>query len=431
MRLDVTGRIVDVWFDKKLVTTQKFSSTGVLRGSFGLIMGLGEARFRNIRFLARPSRDPGARIERELRMEKLRKKAEVTGGSLDGSWLGQVPPWLESVEWVQNPRTGWDDKGTVPTILLFWTRKQNKLIPLNRWLKHLAEKYTDAGLEFVCVAAHDDGDGIEKYLKKRPFPGSVAVDRIRKKGYGETFELYSIPRFETPRLLLLDIDHKVLWEGDPGFKVGKKWKPGKESYLEPPLKDLIAARDLTTLYGWRKGWAGEGQAALQEGNLETALPYLLQARSLDRTLVPEVGDALERLERLENALGSLEALALNLVRNEREPAMGILLKWGDLLGKPVDSKTKRAINSTLKCKRARAWSQAMGFVEKCRKSMKPGKEPAAVSVLIKKLEPLEGPFLEELRGKLTGADDAAALLLVLDGAKDLPARWLARDYLRY
>ena len=35
-------------------------------------------------------------------------------------------------------------------------------------------------------------------------------------------------KFLLPRLLLLDIDEKVVWEGSPGFDAGQPWKPGDE-----------------------------------------------------------------------------------------------------------------------------------------------------------------------------------------------------------
>jgi tetratricopeptide (TPR) repeat protein len=435
MRLDVTGRIVDVWFDGELVVSQEFSSLGVLKGSFGLIMGNGTARFRNIRYLARAPGDPGARIAREIRMEKIRASQPASArGSVNGSWLGQVPPWPDAVRWVQGERRGWEDRGAAPTVLLFWSRQQNDIIPVNNWLAFLKEKYAGTGLEFLCIAAHDDDLGIAGYLKQHPLPGVVAVDRIRRKGYGEVFETYSIQKFNMPRLLLLDIDHTVIWEGDPGFKAGKPWKRGIESYLEAPIDAIVERHDLRTLYKWRSEWTGSARKALRRGDLAAALPVLRAALELDVDGIAEVEDARGSLDSLETAVASLEAVALTLSRSRREAALGALVKWGRILGKPIDSRTKLAIKKPLSGGTSRDWARALALAGKCRKGMKPGKEAAAVEALLAGLEKLDGPFVRELEktiADVAGAGDAALVRPLLDAADRLPAEWLAREYFRF
>src|SRR6185295_4034982 len=90
LRVDVAGSLVDAWFDGEFLATQDFGSVDVLRGGFGLVTGPGVARFSNVRFMARASRDPAAQIERDVRMEAY---AGDAGTSADGSWLGRVPPF--------------------------------------------------------------------------------------------------------------------------------------------------------------------------------------------------------------------------------------------------------------------------------------------------------------------------------------------------
>jgi|GEM_PF-629998 len=433
MRLDVTGRLVDVWFDGELVVTQEFPTSDVVRGKLGLIQGLGEARFRNIRFLARTPNDPGARIERHLKMEKLREKRLESGGGQSESYLGQVPPWLTHVRWVQSERTGWDDRGPVPTLLLFWTRKQNDLIPINDWLAFLAEKYADVGLEFVSVGSHDDGIGIEEYLNSHPFPGAVALDRLYQRGFGKHFGIYNIPQFNVPRLLLLGVDQTVIWEGGPGFKFGTAGAPGFGSYVEPPLNDLIEKRNLRELFAWRSEWNGAARPALAEGDLGAAFVFMLAARDFEGEGIPEVDDALERLELIETALDSAEAVSLTLARQGREPALGVLLRWGSVLGRSVDSRTKKAVGPVLKSRNARAWDQAIGLAAKCRKGLGKanGNGAALVETLVGKLSPLSGPFCAELTVSVTEAlatGDMGSVDRVLAGAEQLPARWLAREY---
>lgn len=436
LKIDVTGRFVDVWFDDELVVTQEFSNLDVLRGSFGLITGVGSARYRNIRFLARPPRDPGARIERAIRMEKLEVLAQSTGGSIGGSWLGQVPPWLRNVIWVNDQRKGWDDSGPAPTLLVFWNRKQNKLIPLNGWLDYMAERYAAAGLNIISVAAPEDREGIDQYLASHPFPGSVCVDVYKGKGYGATFEDYAIQRFNVPRLLLLDIDHKVVWEGDPGFLLGKGWKKGLESYVEPPLNDLVKRKKLKTLFKWRTAWAEDGRPALAAGDLEAVLPLLERAKEIEGVDTPELTEAREVLDMLQTTMGSMEAVAVTLSRNEGEPALSVLLDWGELLGRTFDSRTETALRPFLKSKRAVAWLRAVDLMEKTRKKLKPGREIPALEAMIAKLEKIEEWQSEvfQLRDDLTAAladGGVDAALEVMDRAAGIPASWLAREYFRW
>ena len=434
MRVEVTGRLADVWFDDELVVSQEFASREILRGNFGLITGPGQAHLRNIRFLARNARDRGARIERTLTMKRLRERGATRTGSVNDSWIDQVPPWLKDVTWVQNPRESWSDKGAVPTLLLLWTRNQNELIPIHHWLRHLSEKFADVGLECISVAAHNDGGGMDRYLEGHPFPGSVAVDKIYRKGYGETHELFSVPRFNVPRLLLLDIDHSVVWEGDPGFTIGNVWTPGFEDYVEPVIEELIARRDLRALFRWRTAWNEEGRDALHRGDFETALPLLIVARLMDGAVVSEVRDAQRCVDALETAVDSIDMVALSLSRNGCEPALGVLLDWGKGLGKTPSRAAKKEISRQLKSKRAKAWIRALSLVKKYGKRQKAGKELLAIDSLLEQLEPLDGPFPRTIRDSLARAavaKDRAAARRALDSAALMPSRWLAQEYFKF
>jgi hypothetical protein len=115
-----------------------------------------------------------------------------------------------------------------------------------RWLFTLAEKGAEYGLEIVSVASPNDVDAIGAYLKAHKFPGSVAIDRRDKPGVGDTFTAYAVQRFNLPRVILLDIDGKVAWEGDPGFKAGETYDAGSESFLDTPLETLRERRALGT-----------------------------------------------------------------------------------------------------------------------------------------------------------------------------------------
>ncbi|HKX46933.1 MAG TPA: family 16 glycoside hydrolase, partial [Planctomycetota bacterium] len=246
LRVDVVGAAVDVWFDGVYVATQTFASRDVVRGAFGLITGPGEAQFRNVRYLNRDPRDRAAHVEREQRLAAL----AATGGGLGGSYLGFVPPFPEVQRWIREPLAAWDDLGIAPTVFVLWSIQQNDLMPLHEWLADLAAQYEPLGVRFVSVCGPDDLT-VEEYLATHPFPGSVGLDAREGFGIGHTFEHYSIDLFNLPRVLLLDLDHTVAWEGDPGFAIGQPWSPGVESFLDAPLAKLVEDRRLADLRPWR------------------------------------------------------------------------------------------------------------------------------------------------------------------------------------
>ena len=436
LRVDVSGKLVDVWFDERLVTTHEFPNMGVLRGSFGLITGKGESRFRNIRYLARSPRDPGARIEREIRMEEIRKRAEERGiasGAVDGSWLGKVPVFPQFVEWAQNPRTSWEEKGSVPQLLVFWSIQQNEMLPLHGWLSELARKHEDIGLEIVSVVSAEDKAAIGEYLASKPFPGSVCVDRYRRKGYGHVFEQYAIPDFGLPRVYLLDIDQKVTWEGDPGFRIGTTWSAGMETYIDSPIEDLAAKRKLRELKTWLVDWESTKEA-LHDGDIETAVPVLRKAYELDPRYCEAVKEARLRLDRIENTVKALESMALTLSRTQCEPALDTLMTWSQVLGEKIDSATSRSMRTKLKGRVGMDWRKTLDHVNRLKKSLKPGNERDALASLLGRLDPLEGTFPETFKKKLSealDADDVDGALALLDRAETLPARWLAREFFRW
>ncbi|HEX6883902.1 MAG TPA: hypothetical protein VF530_11020, partial [Planctomycetota bacterium] len=186
LRIDVIGRLVDVWVNGEYQATQEFPSLGILRGTFGLITGRGEARFKNVRFLARHPRDPSAAIERRMTLDEKKKGGE----SINGSWLGLVPPFPTAQRWLQGPRESWDEKHGVPQLLVMWSVEQNDALPIDGYLRKLAEDHAASGLEIVNLLAFWNEDVAEAYLQKHPFPGSVGLDTPTQaeKNFGITFE---------------------------------------------------------------------------------------------------------------------------------------------------------------------------------------------------------------------------------------------------
>ena len=426
LRLDVTGRFVDIWIDGAFVATQEFGNLDVLRGSFGLIVGTGKAKFKNVRYLARAARDPGSLIERELKM----KEVAPSGTSRGGSWLDQVPPFPQVSGWAQGKRKSWEEVGAAPQLLVLWSIDQNELLRLDEWLRWFQEQYGEYGLEIVSIAPHYDQSRLKAYLGTHPFPGAVGVDMPGGGGeIGMTHDAYGIALFQLPRLVLLDIDQKVIWEGIPGFKLNHTFDPALESYLRTPFEELIARRKLRERAQWRKAWETTGRPALAAGNMATAAPLLLAAREFDGVSDALVREVTGRLGALEAALDGIDDTAKELDARGGEGALETLLAWGELIGKPVDLKTNKDLRARLGGAGPKTWRRALGLLAPLRKAVADGKPPGSPDRVLERLAPLEGalPALLHTRLVEAGADEAALVRVVQD-AELLPGRWLATEF---
>jgi Tfp pilus assembly protein PilF len=424
LRLDVTGRNVDVWLDGEFVATQEFGSLGVLRGTFGLILGPGEARFRNVRYLARDARDPGSLIERELRMESI----AGSGGSRGYSWAGAKPPFPQVARWVGPPRTSWEEKLGYPQLFVLWSIGQNDQIRLDEWLAQVQKTHAGVGLQIVSVVNTWDADKLDAYLKGRPFPGSVGVDLLDKpKGTGKTYEDFFVSRFNLPRILIVDVDGTVAWEGDPGFKIGHDWRAGEESYVDAPLQELVTKRRLQELAQWRASWEAAKQA-MARGDFAGAAPALMAAKELDWRVDPQVLEARTRLNALLTTLDDAATFAQGLAADGREAALEALARWGSLAGAPLDLEAKE-LKPFAKSECAREWTKALAALKPQQKKLEEGKEPGRMQGAYEKLDALRGAFPRELAAELRAAEAAGPekLAAALRDADRLPERWLARE----
>jgi tetratricopeptide (TPR) repeat protein len=430
LRVDVAGRDVDVWFDGRLVASQTFPDREVLQGRFGLITGPGKARFRNVRVLLRDAADPGARIERALRLAR----SKHSGQRRLGYHLGTVPPWPRVRAWVQAPRTRWDERGFVPTLLVLWSMKQDRLLPLEGWLADVARRYRDVGLQFVSVSEEARPETVTAFLKEHPFPGSVAVDAFdpKKGGTGETMDLYAAGRQGYPWMLLLDIDQKVVWEGNPGFLRSQPWKPGVATHVDAPLADLVARRHLKELGPWLRTWKARGPDVLRSGDVAAAAALLATARTLPGDVVPEVAAAQRTLRDVEGALARLPAVAEAIAGAHAEPALPALLQWADALGVKVDATVRANLEQGFRRGRARAWAHVLRQAQAALHRLARGVAPAGAVGLLRGM--LEGRHGEPVPALLLGQVDAAlrsgepaAVRAALEQAPQMPGRWLARD----
>ncbi len=429
LRIDVAGSVVDTWFNGQYVATQDFGNVDVLRGSFGIIAGPGKAQFTNVRYLARPLNDPAAKIDRTIRLEKLQK---TESGPIGGSYVGLVPPFPEIARWVQGERKSWEEAGTKPQVLVLWSIVQNDLVPIDEWLNELVEKYAHVGLQCVAVGSANDSDAVVKYLAEHPMPGSIAVDRRDKPGIGNTFEKFSAEKFNLPRILLLDIDSRVIWEGDPGFSNAQPFEPGVETFLDAPLAELITRGRLEELATWMKSWKEKGAPALKAGDIATALPLMRAASEFPAGRTAATDDARNKLDTIEAALASLQTTAASFARDGADPAIAVLAGYMPVFKRTIDKNTQVVLAQHRDTKISKQWQETVKACEKIKVNVKKDVKLTMSRELLAKLQSQEGRFAKELAADLAPAVEASdfdALHRIASEAPGRPLKWLIEIYL--
>jgi tetratricopeptide (TPR) repeat protein len=429
LRVDVSGRDVDFWFDGALLATQEFPSLDVLRGSFGLMISRGTARFRNVRYLASDPRDPAARIERDIRIAKLATRA----ASETKSYIGSVPPWPKVTNWVQGGRKNWEEAGRVPQLLVFCSQLQNDTARMDEWLTAFEADARRTGLKVVVIASVNDGPTFPKYLAAHPMPGDIAIDYRAPKtsGIGETFSEFFLLKFNLPRLLLLDIDQHVVWEGDPGLQSAHPWKAGEGSFLDAPFEDLVARHKLDKVPDFESQWSQTGWPALLAGDVATALPSLKASREFEADYFPDVALAQRSLSALEAAANGLVNSAKSIAAAHADPAVAVLVEWTKALEVELTPKIAHEIKPILESKACKEWASAQKACTRW-KNLMARKDPdakAAGDELIATVSALEGLFPTEFTSELKAAqaaNDAAAFEKLVTNCDARPRRWLAQ-----
>jgi len=427
LRVDVTGTLCDIWIDGVYQGTNDFKSRDVVRGAIGIITGKGRARFRNVRFKTSHPRDPAAKIERDVRIAEL----QAQGGGQNGSFLGYVPPWPDVKRWVQGEREGWHEKGPVPQLLVFWSRTQNDVIAIDGWLRELAEEHADIALEIVSICSPNDDADVEAYLDEHPLPGAVGVDARYEEGIGETFETYWIDKFLLPRVLLLDVAGRVVWEGEPGFERQSPWSPGQKSFLTDPLDELIDRRRLAEFVEWRRAWGDAGgREALGRGDVEELLPLLAAAKGFD-DLSDDVTFASRQYDVVQSSLEAFESTCANVAELGREPALLVLLDWGEVYDFELGRKRERDLDDHLDGRAVKQWETVTEAAERFVKRARPGREGDAAEDLMTKIERFDDGLPQAFQVEARAAIEAeawGALKTLCEEAEARPRRWLAREF---
>ena len=374
VRIDVAGKNLDFYFDGLWVRTYEFPNEAALRGSFGLMTGQGKTRYRRIRLLARDAFDPSARIERELAMEKIRSDASLRTGF---SFAGFKAPELESARWVVGDRIRLAEPG-VPTLLFFWTQRQERAMPTLELAKQIAKDRGAVGLRVVVVG----GDRISPTVLKRAIGDSAGTRGLYavSDDRGTIFREYGIKRggYGLPRAVLIDVDTKVVYEGDLGVKSGEGWKPGTPTYLDDPLQKLVESRKLAEL----QVVAPKLDAArkhLREGDLAKAFAILQPLAALPAPQHPVVAEAIRTLRAQRKAAESHVANAATLAVDY--PVRTVRRLEAILVAFPKDKKlVARAKAARTAARKTKAWrtaNLAMRAVEKAIQYRAAGRKGAA------------------------------------------------------
>jgi len=204
-------------------------------GGFGLITGQGEARYADIRLLARDSFDPAAAIERELALARIAADPALRQ---PGTFAGVAPPPLSAATWLQGEPTTLAAQHGHPVMLVFWSPAQDKVIKTADYYAHLAKAHAgELGVIVMCDSGTREPEA-RSYLAEHPIPGArIAIDQG-----SETFESYYVKpgHHGMPRIILIDAGGIVQFEGDPGLRSGSGWQPGVRTYLDDPLERLLA-----------------------------------------------------------------------------------------------------------------------------------------------------------------------------------------------
>jgi len=239
LRIEVAGTRLVVQLDGAQVLEWLFDSRAALQGDFGLLAGVGKARFREIRLLefdaSLPRRTEIGR-RRVVQPDDAAKPLERSPGG-QTSYLNQAPPLFTLQGWIGTAPfdgdleklRGW------PCVLAFWSTYQEKAVPIVPGLEKLAAAH--AGLDIpILVLTNEKREVVEAWLKDHPMPFPIGFDNSNA-----LFQAYAIDKVQLPHAKLIGLDGRVVWEGNPDYK------EEFGSYLDEPVADLVKRSRLADL----------------------------------------------------------------------------------------------------------------------------------------------------------------------------------------
>ncbi len=321
VRMEVAGTRLVVHLDGQQVLEWLFDSRAAVQGDFGLLAGVGTARFREIRLLefdpSLPRRTAIGRRRAASPDEADARKPLERAPPGQTSYLNDVPPLLATQGWIGAAPGGGDLERLRfwPCVLVFWTTYQEKAVPLLPGLTRLAATHADLAIP-ILLLTNEKREDVEAWLKDHPVPFPIGYDNTNR-----VFGDYAIAKVQLPHAKLIGLDGRVAWEGNPD------WKEEFGSYLEEPLADLVKRARLAdlkaaaaTLENARAAEArGEDAAAARDYRAVAAIgathPTVAAAvealAAIEERALAEVAraDALEKAGRVLQSLIVLEAAA--------------------------------------------------------------------------------------------------------------------------
>ncbi|MDZ4774516.1 MAG: tetratricopeptide repeat protein [Planctomycetota bacterium] len=240
--MEVAGTRLVASVDGNRVIEFEFSSRGELRGDFGLLAGLGQAKFKEIKLLEfDPNLPRRTAIGRRKAVSDAVAEASAPLARAENGLVAfreGAPPLLHVAEWIgAKPEHGADleQMRGWPLVLAFWTTDQERQVPLLPALQKLAE--THAGLQIpIVLVSNEPGEKVREYVKANPVAFPIAIDD-QHKTYGD----YAISKVQLPHVKLIGADGRVVWEGNPDYK------SEFGSYLDEPMAELVAKSRLKEL----------------------------------------------------------------------------------------------------------------------------------------------------------------------------------------
>ena len=114
------------------------------------------------------------------------------------------------------------------------------MIPCTNWLQHTQKRTKDKGLMMLVVCdPSTTKESLLAYLPDHAIDGAtIALDAD-----GKTYQDFFLKPgfFGMPRILLIDADGKVTFEGDPGLRKGEQWLPEHGlTYVDAALDKMLA-----------------------------------------------------------------------------------------------------------------------------------------------------------------------------------------------
>lgn len=242
LQIDVAGTRLVVSVNGEVAIDYQFETRAALLGDFGLLAGEGTSSYREVRML---EYDRG--IPRRARIGRRPSGARVTeSGAYTAperatagapTFLGSAPPLLRGCKFVHEaPEEGNLDRLLGwPVLLVFTKSTVEPTHPVLPVLDKIAEKYGELRIP-VLIVSNEQHDKVAEWVERTPVKYPVASCWEQ-----EAYEDYALVKHGIPRMLLLDVDGSVAWEGNPDYD------PEYGAYVDEPLAELVKRRKLVEL----------------------------------------------------------------------------------------------------------------------------------------------------------------------------------------